>query len=51
VQLHNLIANRESTEISRLLSKSTLRGRSSVELGWKNFVIERRTILPGEAAH
>jgi hypothetical protein len=49
VQLHDLIANRESTEISRLLCRSILRGRSSVELGWKNFVIERRTILPGEA--
>lgn len=49
MQPHNLIANRESTEISRLLYESTLRGRSSVELGWKNFVIERRTILPREA--
>jgi AraC family transcriptional regulator len=43
-----LIGNRESAEICRLLCKSTLRGRSSVELGWKNFAVERRTMLPCE---
>jgi AraC family transcriptional regulator len=43
-----LIGNRESAEISRLLCQSTLRGRSSVELGWKNFAVERRTMLPCE---
>jgi len=39
---------RESTEISDLLGSSTLRGPSSVDLEWKNFVVERRTILPSE---
>jgi AraC family transcriptional regulator len=43
-----LIGNRESVEICRLLYKSTLRGPSSVELGWKNFAVERRTMLPCE---
>jgi AraC family transcriptional regulator len=43
-----LIGNRESAEIYRLLCKSTLRGPSSVELGWKNFAVERRTMLPCE---
>lgn len=38
----------ESTEISGLLSNSILSRPSSVELGWKNFAIERRTSLPGE---
>jgi AraC family transcriptional regulator len=50
-QQHRLvhsIAQRASTEISALLSDSTLRRPSSVELGWKNFSIERRSILPGE---
>jgi AraC family transcriptional regulator len=46
--LVHAIATRESTEISALLSDSVLRRPSSVELGWKNFAIERRTILPGE---
>jgi len=41
-------AKRESTEISDLLGTSTLVGSSSVDLGWKNFIIERRTILPCE---
>jgi AraC family transcriptional regulator len=43
-----LIGNRESAAIRRLLGKSTLRGPSSVELGWKSFAVERRTILPCE---
>lgn len=38
----------ESTEISALLNSSTLLRPSSVELGWKNFTIERRTVLPHE---
>ena len=38
----------ESTEISTFLGHSTLRRPSSVELGWKNFAIERRTTLPCE---
>jgi len=37
----------ESTEISALLNDSILSLPSSVELGWKNFAIERRTSLPG----
>jgi AraC family transcriptional regulator len=32
------------------LGTSTLRGPSSVDLGWKNFAVERRTILPCEKA-
>jgi AraC family transcriptional regulator len=43
-----LIGNRESAAIGRLLGKSTLHGPSSVELGWKSFAVERRTILPCE---
>ena len=42
------IAKRESTEIGALLRGSTLSRPSSVELGWKNFAIERRTSLPSE---
>src|SRR5215468_5140834 len=38
----------ESTEISTFLGHSTLRRPSSIELGWKNFAIERRTTLPCE---
>ena len=38
----------ESTEISTFLGHSTLGRPSSIELGWKNFVIERRTTLPRE---
>src|SRR5215467_1559545 len=38
----------ESTEISTFLGHSTLRRPSSIELGWKNFAIERRTTLPYE---
>jgi AraC family transcriptional regulator len=38
----------KSTEISTFLGHSTLRRPSSIELGWKNFVIERRTTLPCE---
>jgi AraC family transcriptional regulator len=37
-----------STEISTFLGHSTLRRPSSIELGWKNFAIERRTTLPCE---
>jgi AraC family transcriptional regulator len=41
-------AKRQSTEISDLLGYSVLRRPSSVDLGWKNLAIERRTILAGE---
>jgi hypothetical protein len=43
-----LTGKRESTEISALFGDSILRRPSSVELGWKNFAIERRTSPPGE---
>ena len=46
--LGDRIVKRESTEIRALLNHSILRRPSSVELGWKNFAIERRTILPSE---
>src|SRR5215469_15147498 len=46
--LEERIVKRESTEIRALLNHSILRRPSSVELGWKNFAIERRTILPSE---
>jgi AraC family transcriptional regulator len=42
------IAKSESTEIRALLGYSTLRRPSSVELGWKNFAVERRTMVPAE---
>ena len=42
------IAGRESTEIRAFLNNSILSRPSSVELGWENFAIERRTSLPGE---
>jgi AraC family transcriptional regulator len=42
------IAKRESTEISAFLGNSLLRQRSSVELEWNNFAIERHTTLPYE---
>ena len=38
----------ESTEISTFLGRSSLRRPSSIELGWKNFTLERRTTLPCE---
>jgi AraC family transcriptional regulator len=38
----------KSSEISTFLGHSTLRRPSSIELGWKNFAIERRTTLPCE---
>jgi AraC family transcriptional regulator len=38
----------ESAEIADLLGNSTLRTPSSVDRGWKNFAVERRTILPCE---
>jgi AraC family transcriptional regulator len=38
----------ESPQIRALLAHSTLRRPSSVELGWSDFVIESRTILPSE---
>jgi len=41
-------AKRQSTEISDFLGASTLRTPSSVELGWKKFAIDRRTMLPCE---
>jgi AraC family transcriptional regulator len=43
-----LVGKRESVEISALFGDSTLHRPSSVELGWKNFAIERRTTLPYE---
>jgi len=46
--LGDRILNRESTEIRALLNDSILRRPSSVELGWKNFAIERRTTVPSE---
>jgi hypothetical protein len=39
---------RQSTEITTLLGSSTLLRSSSVDLGWKNFTIERHTILASE---
>jgi hypothetical protein len=39
---------RQSTEITTLLGSSTMLRSSSVDLGWKNFAIERHTILAGE---
>jgi hypothetical protein len=44
----NKVGKGESREIRALLSESVLRRPSSVELGWKNFAIERRTSLPSE---
>ena len=44
----DLTNKHESAEISTFLGQSILRGPSSVELGWKNFGIERRTTLPCE---
>jgi hypothetical protein len=41
-------AKRESREISDILGASILRGPSSVDTGWKNFVVDRRTIQPCE---
>lgn len=41
-------AGRQSAEIGDLLGTSTLLRPSSVELGWKNFAVERRAILPCE---
>ena len=41
-------AEHESPAISALLADSALRRTSSVELGWRNVAVERRTILPGE---
>jgi AraC family transcriptional regulator len=38
----------ESTEINTFLGHSTLHRPSSIELGWKNFAIERRTTVPCE---
>ncbi len=46
--LTNPVAIRESAAISALVTNSALRLSSSVELGWRNFAVERRTILPGE---
>jgi AraC family transcriptional regulator len=36
------------SEMDILLGKSSLRGKSSIELGWSGFVIERRTAEAGE---
>ena len=44
----DLITKHESAEIRAFLGHSTLRRPSSIDLGWKNFVIERRTTLPCE---
>ena len=38
----------ESAAIGALLTRSALRRPSSVELGWKNFAVERRTTMPVE---
>src|SRR5260370_22679668 len=38
----------QSTEIATLLGSSTLLRSSSVDLGWKNFAIERHTVLSSE---
>jgi AraC family transcriptional regulator len=46
--LFSSIGKLESAEISALLGDSILHRPSSVELGWKDFAIERRTILPGD---
>jgi hypothetical protein len=46
-QVH-VIAKRESTEINAFLGDSVLRQPSSVELGWNNLAVERRTSLPYE---
>jgi AraC family transcriptional regulator len=35
--------SRRSPEIETLLGRSSLRGRSSIELGWNGFVLERHT--------
>jgi AraC family transcriptional regulator len=42
------IVTQASLDITRFLAGSILRQPSSVELGWKNFAIERRTIVPSE---
>ena len=42
------VAKPESAAIGALLTKSALRRPSSVELGWKNFAVERRTTMPVE---
>jgi AraC family transcriptional regulator len=47
-EIVDVAARRESAEISALLSGSALRRPSSVELGWKDFAIERRVIPPSE---
>ena len=44
----NRIVGETSSSIGDFLSGSILRQPSSVELGWRNFVVERRTILPSE---
>jgi AraC family transcriptional regulator len=41
-------ARLESAEINTFLGHSTLRRASSIELGWKNFAVERRVTLPCE---
>lgn len=46
--LVDAIVERESVEIRALLNDSILLRPSSVELGWKSFAIERRSIVPGE---
>lgn len=46
--LASAVPKRESSEISDLLTDSTLQRPSSVELGWKNFSIERRIAWPSE---
>jgi AraC family transcriptional regulator len=42
------IIAKASPEIARFLAGSVLRRPSSVELGWKNLALERRTILPSD---
>ena len=44
----DLTTKHESAEISAFLGHSILRRPSSIDLGWGNFVIERRTTVPCE---
>jgi AraC family transcriptional regulator len=39
---------RRSTEIDKFVRGSTLRGPSSIDLGWNGFVIERHSLSEGE---
>jgi AraC family transcriptional regulator len=41
---------RRNSEINKLLGRSSLRGPSSIELGWNGFAIERHSVEEGERA-